>query len=63
MLKWKLLPKELSVRQKQKQTNKQKKTRKTCWNYLMEILSFTWNNLVFEKFCLAKYNLYILSLW
>ena len=26
-------------------------------------LSFTQNNLVFEKFCLAEYNLYILSLW
>lgn len=26
-------------------------------------LSFTRNNLVLEKFCLAKYNLYILSLW
>lgn len=26
-------------------------------------LSFNRNNLVLEKFCLAKYNLYILSLW
>lgn len=31
--------------------------------FLSGNLSFTENNLVFEKFCLAKYTLYILSLW
>lgn len=45
-----------------KGTVRQKK-KKNMLGLLNGNLSFTQNNLVFEKFCLAEYNLYILSLW